>query len=151
MGTSSPHCQLHFLFLCSWPRAGRVCRPKKTRCTANQTKRNQGKAKQRQMVRSVLRSLHSCPQIGPLANQFRLGSIFRPRSIGRNPTIRLMKGAGRGAGDPQPLSGVARGLGEQRPLCPAVLWRLRSLALSDSEGAFLPAQSAKAQELPVNY
>lgn len=62
-----------------------------------------------------------------------------------------MKGAGRGAGDPQPLSGVAHGLGEQRPLCPAVLWQPRSLALSDSEGAFLTAQSAKAQELPVNY
>lgn len=30
LGTSSPHCQLHFLFLYSWLRAGRVCRPKQT-------------------------------------------------------------------------------------------------------------------------
>lgn len=47
MGTSSPHCQLHFLFLCSWLRAGRVCRPKQTEMHSkpNEKKPRKSKAK----------------------------------------------------------------------------------------------------------
>lgn len=47
LGTSSPHCQLHFLFLYSWLRAGRVCRPKQTKMYSkpNEKKPRKSKAK----------------------------------------------------------------------------------------------------------
>lgn len=47
LGTSSPHCQLHFLFLCSWLRAGRVCGPKQTTMHSepNEKKPRKSKAK----------------------------------------------------------------------------------------------------------